>query len=188
MLKIKWLFRAGILSLIPILALLSIFSVNAFAIASSYGSGVPIEIYPGETKDIQLELMTSPGEENLLIKAELVDNGSVASLPDSDTEYIVNAGEIVSANLRISVNKAAKTGEEHNIIIKFSDITSSEGTGSVSFKGSSTISFRALVVQPELKESKKGTGLFFIFLLSMLIIVMIVVIWFVVRNRKLRDY
>ena len=190
MLKIKWLFQARILPLILSFVLLSLFSVNAFAISSAYGSETPVITYPGETRDIQLKLMTALGEDNLIIKAELIDNGGIATLTDSDLEYEVNAGEIVPVNLRISVNKSAKIGEEHNIIIKFSDITPSEGEGSVSFKGSSTISLRVSVVQPELKETKEGIGLFFIFLflLPMLIIAMIIVTWIVVRNRKLRDY
>jgi len=177
--------------LLPLFIFYSLLNLtSAFAISSAYGSGTPITIYPGETKDIQLKLMTAPGEDNLIIKVELIDNGSIASLTDFNTEYKVNVGEIVPVNLRISVNKAAKTGEEHNIIVKFSDITSSKGEGSVSFKGSSTISLNVLVAQPELKETKGGIGLFFIFLflLPMLIIAIIIVVWFVVRNRKLRSY
>jgi len=190
MLKINGLFQAKVLFLILSFVLLLVFSVNAFAISSAYGSGTPVEIYPGETKDIQLKLMTALGEDNLIIKVELIDNGSIASLTDFNTEYKVNVGEIVLVNLRIGVNKAAKTGEEHNIIIKFSDITPSEAEGSVSFKGSSTISLNVLVAQPELKETKEGIGLFFIFLflLPMLIIATVIVVWFVVRNRKLSNY
>lgn len=159
--------------------------VSAFAISSAYGSGYPLEIYPGETKDIQLKLMTSLGENNLIIKAELIDDGGVAKLIDPSLEYKVNAGEIVLVNVRINVNKTAKTGEEHGFMLKFSDITSSEGEGSVSFKGSSIINLNILVVQAELKETKKGIELLFIFgFLLIAVIAVILVIWFVVRNRR----
>lgn len=190
MLKTNWLFWVRILLLIFGLMLLPVFSVNAFAVSSAYGNENPITLYPGEAKDIQLKLMTALGEDNLIINAELINDEGIASLTDSNLEYKVNAGEIVPVNLRISVNKSAKVGEEHNILIKFSDITPSEGEGSVSFKGSSTISLKVSVAQPELKETKEGTGIFFIFLflLSMLIIAIIIVTWLVARNRKLRDY
>ncbi len=185
MLKINWLFQVKILSLIISFILIFISSVNAFAVSSAYGSGSPLEIYPGETKDIQFKLMTSPGEDNMIIRAELVDDGDIAVLTDPNLEYGVNIGEVVPINLRISVNKTAKIGEEHNVILRFSDITPSEGEGSVSFKGSSTISLKVLVAQPELKEAK-GTGLLFVsgFFLLILIIAIILVIWLVARNRR----
>ncbi|MDD5191810.1 MAG: hypothetical protein PHH54_04010 [Candidatus Nanoarchaeia archaeon] len=159
--------------------------VSAFAISSAYGSGAPIEIFPGETKDIQLKLMPSPGEDNVIIRAELIDNGKVAELTDSTQEYYVDAGEVIPVNIKININKTAKAGEEHSILIKFSDITPSKGGGSVSFKGSSTIGLDVLVVRPELKEVK-GTGLLFIFgfFLLILVIAIILVIWLVVRNRN----
>lgn len=173
------------LTAISILVLVSF--VNAFAISSAYNSNTPIEIYPGETRNIQFKLMASSGEDNLVIRAELIDNGNVASLTDSNLKYNVNYGDIIPVNLRININNTAKIGEEHSIVLKFSDITPSEGEGSVSFKGSSTIGLRVLVIQPELKEGK-GTGLLFIFgfFLLILIIAIILVIWLVVRNRRNR--
>ena len=177
--------RFVILLVMILFAIFLISLVNAFAISSAYGSGAPIEIYPGETKDIQLKLMTNPGEDNLIIKTELIDNGGIASLIDSNSEYKVNYGDIIPINLRIIVNKTAKAGEKYGIALKFSDITPSEGEGSVSFKGSSTIGLNVLVMQPELKETK-GTGLLFVFgfFLLILMIMMILVIWLVVRNRR----
>ena len=177
------------LSLILPLIILSIYLVNALAVSSSYGSGYPLEIYPGETKDIQFKLMTNPDEDNLLIKVEILDDKGIASLIDSNNEYKVNQGDIVPVNLRVSVNKTAKAGEKYNIVIKLSDISVSKGEGSVSFKGSSTINFNVLVLGGELKETKpigKGTGVLFVFgfFLLVLIISIVLVIWLVVRNRR----
>ena len=137
--------------------------------------------------------MTNPDEDNLLIKVEILDDKGIASLIDSNNEYKVNQGELIPVNLRIKVNQSAKAEQKYNIIIKLSDISPSEGEGSVSFKGSSTINFDVLVLGGELKEIKptgKGTGVLFIFgfFILILIISITIVIWLVVRNRRNRFY
>ena len=120
-----------------------------------------------------------------MIRTEIVEGGEIFSIIDPDLEYNANLGESALVNTRISINKTAKIGEEYSVIIKFSDITLSKNEGSVSFKGSSTINLKVLVAQPELKEGK-GTGILFIFgfFLLIAIIAVILIIWFVIKNRR----
>ena len=189
----KELYFISLIFLTPLIIILFISSVHALAVSSSYGTGYPLSIYPGETRDIQFKLMTNPDEDNLLIKVEILDDKGIASLIDSNNEYKVNQGELIPVNLRIKVNQSAKAEQKYNIIIKLSDISPSEGEGSVSFKGSSTINFDVLVLGGELKEIKptgKGTGVLFIFgfFILILIISITIVIWLVVRNRRNRFY
>jgi hypothetical protein len=188
-------FISLIFSTLIIILSICLVNVTSLAVSSSYGAGYPLKIYPGETKDIQFGLMTNPGEDNLIVKAELLNDDGIASLIDSNLEYKVNAGDIVPVNLRVKVDKTAKAEQKkYNIVIKLSDISPSEGAGSVLFKGSSIINFDVVVLGEELKETKgttnisgsKGTGILFIFgfFVLILLIAIIIIIWVVMRKRR----
>jgi|SRR3989344_1443132 len=177
--------RSVILLVIISIAIFLASLVNGFSVSSDYGPNSYIKIPPGETADIQFILEPAPSEGSLVIRTEIVEGGEIFSIIDPDLEYNANLGESALVNTRISINKTAKIGEEYSVIIKFSDITLSKNEGSVSFKGSSTINLKVLVAQPELKEGK-GTGILFIFgfFLLIAIIAVILIIWFVIKNRR----
>lgn len=172
------------------LLLLSFNLINAFGVASFYSNNNPLKLYSGEIKEIDIILNSAPSEENSVIKVDMTENGGIAELIDKNLEYNLNSGGEIPIKLRISVPSDSEIGKEYALAIKFSDVTPSVSGGMAPIKGISNFNFKVLVVEKPVETpapapaATEGISLTWWILGIIAVIAIIIVIWFVVKNKE----
>lgn len=175
-------------NLLFILIFLNCGLAGAFGYSSSYTVDNPLNVYLGETKEAQILLRTVPDEGNLTIKAEMLDNASIAELSDEKLEYEIGPGKDAVVNIKLKIPKNASLGE-YSVKMKFSDITPSVGGGTVGFKGGIIVSLRPRVIEkPQEKpaEEEKITIGWIILgvVLVVAVVAVIIIIYFIIKGVK----
>jgi len=101
------------------LSLLSI--ISAFGISSPYWEGNPLKIEKGETKIINLNIQNMVGEEDITIKAEIIQGKEIASL-QQDTFFIKAGTSNTTIPLKVTISEKAEQ-ENQTIKIDFKKIS-----------------------------------------------------------------
>jgi len=168
-----------------IILIISIGLISAFGYSVSESGNIPI--YPGQTKDIQINLKSTPAEGNLTIKVELVDSGGIASLTDSNTEYSVSPGIAGDGivNVRLKVADDVVIGSEYPFSLKLAVVTG-KGANMVNLAQSSGVSLKAVVIEKPPVETPQGEGIGLIWWILGIVVVIAVIllIWFMVKSKK----
>ena len=111
-----------------ILVLLSV-NISAFAVSSAYEPGIKsLEINAGETKEIVVILQNMPGPEDITAEATIIQGGDIATLLDEDATYFVPFGGKTDVNIRVTIPKSAKVGEDYTIEIAFTTVAGEDGS------------------------------------------------------------
>jgi len=116
------MFLLIMLSLVPF--------ASAFGIAVSYWEpDNSLRLQPGESTDISFRLQNAAGEgEDILLKAELIEGGEIATIIDETTEYFVLAGsEGVKTNIRVSIPEDIPLGTKYKVAVSYTQIAENEG-------------------------------------------------------------
>lgn len=101
-------------------------SAFAFGVGSQYWKENPLAMHPGETKDVYLELQNMVGNEDLTMKARVINGSEIAQLSDSSDSYVVPAGtRDVKVNIKVSIPENAQPGDRYNVGLSFYTIKSS---------------------------------------------------------------
>ena len=126
--KIKFV---GSFLIIGILIMILCSLVSAFGVSSGYSEDRPLTVYPSEVRSTSIRLKTGSSEGTLTIEAELLDDGGIATLTDSNLEYSVSPGFEGDGvvNIRLTIPSSASVGGKYLAKFKFTDITPSEGEG-----------------------------------------------------------
>ena len=160
---------------------------DAFGFFHSYTKDRPLTVYPGEVKDAQIILTTGTENKDMTIKAELLENGGIASIENS--EYKISPGKDAVVNIKLSAPKNATIGSEYTIKIKFSEISSEkkpENKGTVDLKKGLVVSLKPRVIE-RLKEEKPGFNWIILGIVFIVFATIVLVVWFVLKNRRNRD-
>ena len=171
-----------LLATISFIAML-VSSVNSFGYSSSYNADNPLIVHPGETKNVQIGLIVNPDEGELVLKAEMLDNAGIAELSDKSLEYEVSQKKEAVVNIILKIPENASLGREYSIRMRFSDITPSEGGGTVGFKGGMIVTLNPRIAEKP-AEPLEGVAIIWISLGIAAIIILIVVIYFIIKRRK----
>jgi len=193
------------LIIIFVLILINLVSAS-FGIGSDYFQGAPLRIEPGESRDIVFGMLQNTDTKEVILKAEMIEGGEIASITDSSLEYAVPAGttsdNAVPVNIRVDVPGGVNEGSEYNIKIRFLDISPSEGEGTVTIAQSLTKVVPVLVTREvvgeedkEGKEGKEDSGLFSkgagkkisglgLLMLLLLVVGMGVVVFFIIKRKN----
>ena len=152
--------------------------VFAFGVSSPYWKDNPLEMYPGQSETVMLNLQNlADGAEDVVAELELVESSDISSL--ARTNYNVGAGEQVDASLRVSVPSDAEIGDTYNIEVSVKTVTSGESAG-VAFGTGMTTAFQVNVVEkPEMPISTTTIAIIIIAIVAVLVI-----IWYLLRRRK----
>ena len=79
-------------------------TTTAFGATCPYWSENPLTISPGEEKEISCILQNMLGGKDIKLKAEITSGLEIATLTDSNTEYIVPFGrEDIKVNLKVKI-------------------------------------------------------------------------------------
>lgn len=102
--------------------------VSAFGVTAPYWSSNPLVLSPGESRDVSLLLQNMVGEKDVVLKADLVKGSEVASILDSNPEYLIPFGsKDTKVNLKISVPDSASFGSKYYVTLAFKQVTASAG-------------------------------------------------------------
>lgn len=163
----------------PILALavLLISSVFAAGVTTPYWKGT---LSSGESIIIYFGLQNGIGDSNLTLRASVSRGSEIASLVDSDTDYLVPLGkEEIKVPVKIQIPADAKIGEMYKITISFRTVESGEGQPLAlgqAFDSSTEVTVIEKV------PSEKNNNFIWIVSLAILILLIIVIIYYLKKR------
>lgn len=185
----KKILELGILAIGVLVITLGL--VSAFTFGMSYSSDIPLNVYPGETKDIQVRLAVSPSDGPMRLKVDLADASGIAKITDSSNIYSVSPGVANDGivNIRVRVPDDAAIGKRYTFSLTASDANAATGAQMVNLAQISSTSFDAVVVEkpaviPETPEPAEGISPIWWVLGIIAVIAIIAIIWFVVKSKK----
>jgi len=153
----------------------------AFAVSSQYYDNNPLYMKPGESVETFFTLQNVAGETNITVKAEITDGKNIVELSDVSDIYIVPKGEKTRVNFKVMAPSDSKIGDKFPLTIMFKTVTS-QGENPIALSSSIGKGFEVIIGEPSRVEEvpiKKNN-----YLWIDLIVVLIVVIIFVLINRK----
>lgn len=158
------------------LGLMLVSLVSAFGVSSPYWDGNPLVMDRGETTTVYLNLQNMVGDEDVKVKAELVQGADVTSLPKEI--YLVKQGTSDTLiPLKISVPKDAIPGDKKAIKVEFKTIQ--EGVGGISMATGMSVFFD-VVAGDEIAETNKTM----IISLIVGLIVLAIILWLILKKKK----
>lgn len=167
--------------LIISIIILSISFVSAVAIGLPYWEGHPFIISPGQTGTANLIIQNMVGEDDITMKAEIIQGNEIASLEKN--EYFIPISKDAQVPIKITIPSNATLNTTYKVKISFKTVTpSSEGGVTMGIGIIST--FDVLVkggVEEQPKEKLETKTLIIIG-----IIVLIIIIVIVLKKQKLK--
>lgn len=156
-------------------------NVLAFAVSSKYWEENPLEMMPGETKDLFVTLQNMAGTETIEAEATIISEDNVAKITDVNKIYTVNAGEKTNVNLQVQIPKEAiKTN--YKVLLSFKTKTTSEeafGFGSAVEK-----EIPVVVKQPPREEKLEKTNYLLYGIIIVLVIILLIVLIPKLKHKK----
>ncbi|MEK6840813.1 MAG: LPXTG cell wall anchor domain-containing protein [Nanoarchaeota archaeon] len=184
----------GNLLIFSVLAIvvLSISFVSAAGVSTPYWSTNPLKLQPGESTIVTLGLQNMVGSDDITLRASIAKGGDIAAIIDEDLDYFVPIGsEDVTVNIKVKIPQSAEIGKTQEIEVSFIQVASGEGEGFFSLASAFTQRIPVLVVgeptESAIYQPAKQTGSQMNTLLSvaLAVIILILVIFFVLRKRKI---
>lgn len=155
------------------LALVSI--VAAFGVSSPYWEGNPMNIARGDSRTVNLNLQNMIGDEDVTVKAELVEGEDVTSL--SQEIFTVKAKtSSTMVPLTISMPKDVSPGEVKTVKVEFKTVSSD--TGGIAMGTGMTILFDVVAT-----EEVSDNNTMMIVTIS-IIIVLAIILWLLAKKKK----
>lgn len=174
-----------LLSIIAIILLLNLYGVIAFAVSSQYYDNNPLYMQSGETVDTFFTLQNIAGTENITLKAKIEYGENILTLLDDTDIYVVPSGGKVKVNFKITAPTDAKKDDKFPITIMFTSLKTSS-SGPVAIGASVGKGFDVIIIEPPILEetpTKEKIKISTIIYILIGIIILIVIIFFVARNR-----
>ncbi len=180
-----------------LLALLLVFPlISAIGVGSPYaGAKMPLKMYPGESKDVLLNLQNFDVDEDMAFKGEILIGGEIAVLEQED--YTVPfESRTVYAKMVVSVPSSASIGDTYQIRYKFKQASfdSPEG-GMISMAQGIERGFDVIVVEkppepvvdvPVMPEEPQSSGnmMMWIIITVVVVIIVVVVVIIIIKKKK----
>ncbi|MBU2617031.1 MAG: hypothetical protein KKB79_03595 [Nanoarchaeota archaeon] len=111
-------------STLILLIIISLNFLSAFDVISQYNKENPLELAPGEVKEIQLILKNTGEDKNITLTATVLGTG--ASIL-GDAIYPISPGTEIPISLEVSAPENASVGKEYEIDISFNEVKTKEG-------------------------------------------------------------
>jgi len=166
-----------------IVTLLSISSVLALGVSSPYWKNNPLEISPGETKEVSFTLTNSPTAETATAFVNLVDGAGVAEII-SGKEYTVTPGTTsTKVILKMSVPETAIVGTTYEVKFSVKGAPSDE-EGTVQLIMGYNVDFPVKVVEQSQEQPEESTGTSWIFWVIIIAIIILIAYFFFKSNKK----
>jgi uncharacterized membrane protein len=121
------------------LAIMLISLTSAFGITSFYWEEKQLEMYAGETKNVELLLQNMVGGEDISLKSSVVKGRDIAKI-ESDIYTVPFGVKEMPVNIEITTPKNAKIGDNYEVRVSFTQIVS-QGDNMLQMTGSIEKSF-----------------------------------------------
>jgi hypothetical protein len=159
-------------------------TVSAFGIGSSYYTGHPLEIAPGETADVSLGMQNMVGDQNITVVANLTKGSEIARITDTNAQYFIPLGSNnqVSVNVRVTIPSSDPIGKTYNVEVTIITVTSGQG-GGVVFGQSIAKSFPVLVKSAEQEIPTTEEAFPVWILIVIIVIILAIIIWLLLRKK-----
>ena len=162
--------------------------VNAFGVTTFYWDEKPLVMYPGETKDVYVELQNVDGTKDITLKASMGDN-SIATIIDPNNEYFVPLGsKDIKVNINMKIPEDAPLGSKYDISVSFKEVTETDKGKMLQIAGAIGTSIPVVVKSPDEVSietpsftNSKNTPITYLWVL---IIIIIVIIGFIILFKK----
>lgn len=172
------------LKLLLIILLLSVLPIVNAGVSSPYWNDNPLIMAPGETKNVALILQNMVGDQDLVLKAELEEGSEIATLIDSNLEYLVPLGKKdIKVNLRISIPENTPIDTEYNIITSFREVKA-EKAGMVHLGTRIDKAFPVIVKAPPQPILEEKPITITNTTLLIILIIIIVIGYFILKKKK----
>ena len=180
--KNKTILVTGILLAVTLLGSL----VSAFG--TSYIFDRPLQLYPGQTRDIYVTLQNNNDPNTITAVAEMTQESEVAKLTDNINPFTIPYQVPVQVNLSFTSPANAEIGDTYRVKLRFiPQAQEGGGMGMVFLTGSNIdvliVEKPAEAVAPqELKEETSLAGVLMFIALAIIIIAVILIV--LVKKRK----
>ena len=169
-----------------VLALLvSINLIFALGVSSPYWKDNPLEMVPGETRDVSFSLVNRADAETATAYVVIDDSAGIASLKSGDIYTVAPGSTDNKVILEISIPEDAQIGETYNV--KFSVSSAPEGEGTVQLSLKYGVDFPVKVVTesntPVLDNNEKSSNVMIVIILIILVLVILVVAFLLMKNK-----
>ena len=186
-------YRLSSAFLIAFLVLAVSTSVVFAGVSSPYWSSMPLEMAPGETKDVELVLTNGEDtEDNVVVSleggneiAEIISGVSYTVPPKSNTVKLV---------LKVTIPSSANIGDKYDVRLNVQSTGGQEGAGTVQLGVGYNVKFPVVVVSevaevPEVSAGESAprgrvAAVVSAVVIIIIIIIIILVWWLLRRNRQ----
>ena len=165
-------------------------NVFAFAISAPYSKDNPLSMQPGETKDISFVMQNLEGDSDVNAVVSLLEGKEIAEII-SGTTYSIPLGTVErNIVLRISIPSDASAGNNYNV--KFSVQSSPvDKEGDIQLGVGYNVDFPVIVLEKtapapspqEIEQPEKSGMIWIIVLIVAIVIVIGLIIWLVKRKK-----
>ncbi|MBU0894753.1 MAG: hypothetical protein KKF48_00630 [Nanoarchaeota archaeon] len=179
------IFNLKITILITIILLVGTGSVIAFGVSSPYWDKNPLEMYPGQVKEIEFTLVNKPNAETANAVVELKQGEQIAEISSGKNYVVAPGSKDTKVILKISVPETAQIG--HVFDVKFTVKAAPENQGgtvqlgigyNVDFPVKIVEEYEEEIITPEEPKSKIS------WLTWLIAIVIVLVIAYLFLRRK----
>lgn len=167
-------------ALFGLLLLVCMSTISAFAVSSSYWSGNPLQLNPGESRNFSIILQNIGGTSDLTLKAKITSGLEVLKITDSSDVYVVPAGGKKAVHLQANIPLTAEPGKSYDAKIDFSEVKQSS-SGEFGF-GTAIGQGFSVIVTPKTIPPSKGTSL--TLLIALGIAVLLAAIFVIIKLKK----
>ncbi len=101
-------------------------SVSAFGVSSPYWEGNPLQMSKGETKTVYLNLQNMVGDEDVTVKAKVIEGSEIVSIKE-DTFVIKAKTSDTLVPVKITLPNDAEVGSIEKVKIEFKTISKDKG-------------------------------------------------------------
>ena len=176
----------GILTMFSILL---IGSISAFGVGCAYHKDHPLEMSPGESKEIIFNLQNMAGGGDVTVKSSIDGDLRIIELIDTGEVFIPFMGE---ANIiaKVTIPVDAETGDVYPIKAIFTTVTESE-SGSFGFGSSVGRNFDIVIVPTaeELakleKQKERFDSLIPYLTAASIFLVIVMIIWLIKKKKRI---
>jgi hypothetical protein len=167
--------------------ILAVEGVFAYGVSSQYTEDFPLQMSPGETKDIHVVLQNRGGATSDMIATGKIQEGAdIAKLTGLKKEYLVPAGDEIKVNIQVSIPKEVEIGRNYDIIINFDFSGSSaetEGPLGIGSIVEETIPVLVVAEPPAPVQTEKNNLIWYLIIGVIVILILIAVVYKIKKSK-----
>lgn len=127
-------------------------NIIAFGIGAAYHKDNPLNMYPGETKEINFNLQNKAGSEPITVRPSIKTGSEFLKFKD-DSDILVDVGGSIDITIIAFIPEEAKVGDSYPVEVEFTTVTST-ATGPLGLSSSVGRIFNIIIVESPEDEKK----------------------------------